>query len=175
MAAEFDVDRRFIAAGCLILDDLSETSLLASLSCPQPTTWRHFLGGDDGSNPQTHEDLSISSGGVLDKETQVSLLASDVLSPFAALFVAGWIHLAVGLSCLDPRTPKAIVRVYLLPDDTAGWIHLAVGYVDPRTLKWLRRWPRRWASRTTMLSTSSRKRWSSHQGSSNREPKDDLP
>ncbi|KAK0753799.1 P-loop containing nucleoside triphosphate hydrolase protein [Schizothecium vesticola] len=109
MAVEHDVDNRFIAAGCLILD--------YPLSFPPPAQWHHLCNGDESSGFHNHENHSLSSRWGLDEDMQAALLASDVLNPFAALFAAGWIHLAVGLGTDEPHLSRAVVRVYLLPDD----------------------------------------------------------
>ncbi|KAK1829461.1 DNA repair protein rad8 [Podospora conica] len=107
MAVEHDVDTRYIAAGCLVVERRPLTFLRLA-------EWHHFRSDEETSNSQ---DETCSSRWVLDKETQADLLASDTLKPFAALFAAGWIHLAVGLGAGATLSSRAIVRVYLLPDD----------------------------------------------------------
>lgn len=124
MAVKHDVDTRFIAAGCLILD--------SPLSFPPPIRWHDLCNGDESTGFHNHEHHLLSSRWGLDEDIHATILASDVLSPFAALFAAGWIHLAVALGADEPRSSRAIVRVYLLPDDVDN-------ATIPRTHKGLRK------------------------------------
>lgn len=109
MAAKHDVDARFIAAGCLILE--------SPLSFPPPTRWHDLCNGDESTGFHSHDHHLLSSRWGLGEDIHAALLASDALSPFTALFAAGWIHLAVALGADEPRSSRAIVRVYLLADD----------------------------------------------------------
>ncbi|GAB1311440.1 hypothetical protein MFIFM68171_01650 [Madurella fahalii] len=108
-SAEFP---NYIAAGCLVLDQVESNFPHEVWSLLEPAQWRRFGPFTEADERQN----GLSEPRYLAPEMQRCLLSSSgCLSPYAGLLSHQWIHMSLSVSLDDPA--KAVVRVYLLPDD----------------------------------------------------------
>ncbi|KAK3938067.1 DNA repair protein rad8, partial [Diplogelasinospora grovesii] len=133
--------QKFIAAGCLILDEAESNIPHELWSLPGLKQWRSFdTSVADSRTPHggegAHRSARFGNDGdgkplsVLPPEVEELLLSSKPLSQFAGLLMKGWMRMSFSVS-LDAPT-QGIVRVYLLPDDVDN---LLVPRFDPRLRK----------------------------------------
>jgi hypothetical protein len=116
--------RRYVAAGCLVLNKPDARLSDHIPSRVEPEQWLCFgpfkeldaqdkTNGQNGSASTPLDDQPHFR--FLDREVQHHLLSSGPLTPYADLLRKGWIQMNLSLSLNAPE--QAIVRVYLLPDD----------------------------------------------------------
>ncbi|KAK3498681.1 hypothetical protein B0T13DRAFT_488737 [Neurospora crassa] len=110
---------RFLAAGCVVINEAESGISPALWAVPLLHTWHSIdipaFKGKPKYNPSIGPISIAGSDPPLSPSVQDSLLESPFLSPFQSLLGSKWVHTTFRVTAEFPS--RGIVRVYLLPDD----------------------------------------------------------
>ncbi|KAJ4419603.1 hypothetical protein N0V85_000929 [Neurospora sp. IMI 360204] len=110
---------RFLAAGCIVIDEAESGISPALWSVPLLHAWHSIdvpaSKGKPKYNPSIGPIHVAGSDPPLHPSIQDALLASPILSPFLSLLGSKWVHTTFRVTAELPV--RGIVRVYILPDD----------------------------------------------------------
>ncbi|EGZ74227.1 hypothetical protein NEUTE2DRAFT_118817 [Neurospora tetrasperma FGSC 2509] len=110
---------RFLAAGCVVINEAESGISPALWAVPLLHTWHRIdvpaSKGKPKYNPSIGPIHIAGSDPPLYPSVQDALLESPFLSPFQSLLGSKWVHTTFRVTAEFPS--RGIVRVYILPDD----------------------------------------------------------
>lgn len=127
---------RFLAAGCVVINEAESGISPAFWAVPLLHTWHSIdipaSKGKPKYNPLIGPINIAGSDPPLYPSVQDALLESPFLSPFQSLLGSKWVHATFRVTAEFPS--RGIIRVYILPDDVENRL-LSRSNTDLRQLR----------------------------------------